>query len=372
MIIHCEKELLLTHAQLLSRMVSTRTTLPILECILLEVTKSGFKMTTNDLEMAVETKSIEAVVEEEGMVAIEGKMFFEIIRRLPDGIVTLWSDATNMVTIKCASSEFKIMGMSGMEFPVLPTVEKENGLTVSCGALKNMIRKTLFAVSTDETKPAMMGELFEIRDGFFHLVAVDGFRVAYCRQEATEGSKDSKVIMPARSMGELGKLLPQEMDATVTIYSYDRYAMAEVEGYTFITRIINGEFIKYSQLFETEYTTLVTIDKQRFQEGLERAALLATKDIKKSPVQLKIGDDVLTISTKTEIGNVVDDMVVSTEGNALDIAFNPRYLLEAIRAMDAKTLTLQLTTNLSPCIIKNAEEECGTEMHLVLPLRLNV
>jgi len=365
----CDKTLLINNINIVSKAVSSRTTLPILECILLNVDKNGLKMTGNDLEMGIETSYIEAEVISEGTIAIEARLFSEIIKRLPDnGWVIIEVIEDNLVLIKCGKAEFKIMGLSGEEFPVIPSVERNNEYKINAPILRDMIRQTIFAVSMDESKPVLTGELFEIDANSLKLVAVDGFRVAF-RSVSLEGENpDITVVVPGKTLNEISKILSTDDEAKVSICFTDKHMLIQMDECMVVSRLLEGEFLKYKQILEADYNTSVKIKRDEFLKALERASLIS-KENKKNPVKLDIERDIVKISSNTETGTSYDELVVETEGDGLSIAFNPKYLIDALKSIDDDVTYMQFTTALSPCII-TGEEGCGYK-YLVLPLRVN-
>lgn len=364
----CSKEDLMTNINITSKAVSIRSTLPILECILLTVNDDGFKMVSNDLELAIETSYIQAETIEKGTIALEAKMFSEIVRRLPDKEVIIKTDETNMTFIKSGKTEFKILGQSGDEFPHLPLVEKTEEYKISSNEFKNMIRQTIFSVSTMESKPTLTGELIEIENGSLNVVAVDSFRVSFRVSHIGTKNPDTSVIVPSKSLNELSKILPTTEETEVSLYFTDKHVLFAMQGCTVVSRLLEGEFLKYKQIFTDDYTTIIYVSRQEILSSLERASLIS-KDNKKTPVRLKIEDDNLIITSNTETGTSYDEIGIEMDGITLEIAFNPKYLIEAIKAIDTEKISIQFTTPLSPCIIKGYESDLYK--YLILPLRLN-
>ena len=362
----CEKQTLINNINIVSKAVSTRTTLPILECILLSADSNGLKMTSNDLEMGIETGYMEAQIIENGLIALEAKMFFEIVRRLPDeGWVLIETGENNVVIIKCGKTEFKIMAQSGDEFPVLPAIEKINEYKLNSNTLKNMIRQTIFSVSVDESKPVLTGELLEIEENSLTVVAVDGFRVSY-RNEPLEGDNDNiSVVVPSKTLNEISKILPN--DEEISMYFTDKHVLVQMPECTVVSRLLDGEFLKYKQIFTMDYNTVVKCNRDELLRSLERASLIS-KETKKNPVKLSIEGDVVKITSNTESGTSYDEILVETEGEDISIAFNPRYLIDMLKVIDDHYIFMQFTTPLSPCIIHG--EEPYNYKYLVLPLRI--
>jgi len=365
--ITCDKQLLNEYINIVSKAVSSRTTLPILECLLLIADQTGFRMIGNDLELGIESCYIPAEVMEEGSIALDARMFSDIIRRLPGDQTTIQADSKYVTIIKSGKAEFKILGHSGEEFPFLPPVEKVTPYVTTAIELKNMIRQTIFSVSLDDSKPALTGELLEIKDGVTTLVSVDGFRISMRTLQLPDDSITLRAIIPAKTLNELSKILPGDSDAQVSIYTSDHHILFELDQFILVSRIIDGDFFSYEKVFTDDYTTLVNTDRSGLVDALERASLIS-KDTRKNPVCLNIANEQIVITSNTEIGTSYDELSTVQDGIDLDIAFNPRYLIDALKALDEERVTMQFTTPLSPCIIKGEENE--DQKYLVVPLRM--
>jgi len=363
----CDKQVLLEYINIVSKAVSPRTTLPILECVLLVADENGFRMLGNDLELGIESGAIEATVIEQGSVALDARMLGEIVRRLPGTTATIQTDDKFVTTIKSGKSEFKIAGQSGSEFPFLPAVEQTEPYVISAVELKNMIRQTIFSVSTDDTKPALTGELLEIKNNVVKLVSVDGFRISLrlLRPEAECGNL--RAIIPAKTLNELSKILPGDNDAMVSIFHSERHILFALDQFILVSRVIDGDFISYENVFTDDYTTMISVEREIFVDALERASLIISKVARRDSVRIKIAEGQAIITSKTDIGASYDELPITQDGLDLDIAFNPRYLIDALKAMEAEVVELQFTTPLSPCIIKG--EGCDLQKYLILPVR---
>jgi len=362
----CERQLLNEFISIVSKAVSGRSTLPILECVLLVADENGFRMIGNDQELGIETMPIEATVNEHGSVALDAKMLNDIIRRLSGDSVTIQSDAKNNTTISSGRAKFDIMGQPGSEFPFPPAIER--GVPVQLGAaeLKNMIRRTLFSVSLDDAKPALTGELLDVKENLVKLVSVDGFRISLNMQETEAPSEDLRAIVPAKTLSELSKILSADEEAVVDIYMSDRHILFALEECVVVSRVIEGDFINYDSIFTDEYTTMMTANRGELMDALERASLIS-KDTRKNPVCLEIAENEVVITSKAEQGNMFDAFPIQQEGQDLKISFNPRYLIDVLKALESEEVELQFTTPLSPCIIKGTDND--KHKYLVLPLR---
>ena len=367
----CSKELLCENIAIASRAVTTKSSLEILSCILLVADSKGFRMIGNNLQLGIETADIPAEIAETGTVAAEARLLNDIVRRLPHDSVTIVTDERNVIRIISGHAEFSIVGMSGDEFPYLTEVEKTNRLTMKSEDLREMVKSTIFAVSLNEAKPVMTGELLIADDDKLVMVAVDGFRIAeksLPRSDSAENSFAGQMIIPSTSLSEIVKIIGQTSDEEVEAYVIRGCCMFETPSCRIVTRLIEGEFIKFESLFSTEFTTVVTVDRALLTEALERASLITSKDLKKSPVKISIEGEQMTISSISDMGSTTECLSINTEGKDLIIAFNPRYLLEALRAIGNEKITIQLLSPLSPCVITPADDD--SYRYLVLPLRL--
>ena len=367
--IKCKKNILLTNINIVLKSVASRTTMPILECILLTADREGFRMISNDLELGIETANIDADIMEKGSVALDARMFSDIIKNMPDGDISITVDEKNVTIIENGKTKFKIMGQNGEDFPVLNTVEKEEKYSISSSLIKNMIRQTKFSVSSDESKPVLTGELIEIKEGYLNIVAIDGFRVSFRRTEISKDFKNAEVVVPAKALNEIIKILSDKEDSLVNLYFNENYILFELDSCIIVSRLLDGEFLKYEQIFTEDYNTKIEINRLSFLNSLERASLIS-KDNKKTPVKLEIKEDEsLVITSNTEFGTSYEEVSIDLEGEVLSIAFNPRYLIEALKAIDDEKVLIQFITSLSPCIIKGIDN--SDYKYLILPLKIN-
>jgi len=369
--IKCGKSQLIEALNLVGRTVSTRTPLPILECILLTAEEAGMRLMANDLEMSIETKNFEAEVEEPGTVALDAKLFTEIVRKMPGEEIQIETKENNETICTSGKAKFNIMGKPGDEFPVMPNMEKTDGYSIPAKEMRDMIRQTIFSVALEDSKPVLTGELLQHRDNALNIVAVDGFRISYKKIALPETSEPPKtpisVVIPAKTLQELSRILPVEADEVCDFYFTDNRIIFELPKFTFVSRLLEGEFIRYDQIFNEDYSTNVTVERQLLLNGLERAVLVA-RDNRKSSVKLEIMEHSIIITSNTEMGNAYDEIAADVEGNTMEIAFNPRYLIEVLRVIDEERIIARFTTGRSPCIIKGVENDDAK--YLILPLRL--
>ncbi len=363
----CNKNDLLNGVNTVLKAVSSRTTLPILQCILMQATAEGLILVSNDLELGIECR-VKANIIEKGSIAIEAKIFSEIIRKLPDTDVSIQVDQNNLTTIRCEKSKFSICGQPGAEFIQLPKVEKDNAFSISQPVLKEMIRQTIFSIAVEEIRPIFTGELLEVKNQKFNIVSVDGYRVSIRETLIEKPIDDFKLVVPGKTLNEIHKILSNEDSDTVTLYYTDKHILFEFMDSIVVSRLLEGDFPKYDQIFSRDYETLAMIDRKRAVLSLERAALI-TRENKKNPVKIEIRENSMIITSNTDLGNVYEEMDVKREGKEIEIAFNPKYLIDALKVIEDDYVNLQFTNALNPCIIRQIDGE--DYKYLVLPIRLN-
>ncbi|PKM51088.1 MAG: DNA polymerase III subunit beta [Firmicutes bacterium HGW-Firmicutes-7] len=365
--IKCNKMDLLNGVNTVLKAVSSRTTLPILQCILLQATNDELKLISNDLELGIESK-VSATIKEKGSIALEARIFSEIVKKLPDNEVTITVDENHLTTIVCEKSKFNISGQPGNEFIQLPQIEKNNSFTLKQGVFKEMIRQTIFSIAIEEIRPIFTGELLEVKNSKFNIVSVDGYRVSIREIELNHDIEDFKVIVPGKTLNEINKILSNFEDDYITIYYTDKHILFELEDSIVVSRLLEGDFPKYDQIFSKDYDIVATVDRKSTILSLERAALI-TRENKKNPIKIEIKNQSMIITSNTEIGNVYEEIDIKKEGNEIEIAFNPKYLIDALKVIDDELVNLQFTNALNPCIIRKIDGD--DYKYLILPIRLN-
>ena len=359
----CEKSDLLKSINIAIRAVPVRTTMPILECILIEARGNEIRLTANDMDLGIETK-VSGLIEETGTLAVEAKMLSEIVRKLPDSAVTIASDKNYTVTITCEKAKFVISGKSDDDFSYLPAVEREDSVEISQFTLKNLINQTIFSIAANENNKMMSGELFEIRSGYLRVVSLDGHRISIRRVELRESCPDRKVIVPGKTLQEISKILSGEMDDMIRLSFARNHLVFEMEGTTVVSRLIEGEYFSIDQMISTDYETKLVVNKREFLSCIDRATLFVRKGDKK-PIILDIRDDELTLSIDSPLGSMNEELAIMKEGKDLMIGFNPRFLIDALRVIDEEEVTLYMVNPKAPCFIRDEDE---TYTYLILPV----
>ena len=359
----CEKALLQSAVNTVSRAVAAKSSIPALEGILVEgsdrLTMSGYNMQTG-----IRT-AFEAEVHEEGRIVLNARLFGEIIRKLPDDLVVFAADEKYMVRLTCGDASFEIMGLSAEDYPELPEVDDEYSVAIQQGTLKAMINQTSFAVSTNETRPIHTGSLFEVDSTGVTVVSVDGYRLAIIQRDV-ECTRDIRIIIPAKTLQELLKIMGGA-DDDVKIDANRRYVVFTSNGYTIMSRLIEGDFLNYESVIPKDRKTRVTVECKNFIDTIERASLIITERLK-NPLRISFAEDRVTVRCQTPLGKVVDEFApVSMEGDAVEIGFNNRYLLDALRFSKCEKMVLEINGPLSP--VKLLPEDGKDFIYLVLPVR---
>ena len=370
MTLSCNKTSLQDALGLAVRAVASRSTLPILECVLLTASPdNGLTLSASNLDLSIDTAPIDANITVAGAVAVDAKLFAEIVRKMPGDSISITVDEKYNVQLKSGRSKLNIMGQPADDFPV------QDNATISAGAnsyilnnqvVKDMIRQTIFSVSTDMSKLILTGELIEVKENNLRMVAVDMYRISYKSTTLPEGSADAKAVVPAKALNELSRMLPIGESETVAVQLSGNRIIFAASNFTLTSNLLEGEFIRYDQIFNEDFLTIVNVDRDQLLSTFERAVLIASEN-KMLPTKLQIEDDVIKVTSVNEKGETSEeDIPCSTEGKALTISFNPRYFIDALRAIDEENITLKLNTQLSPCTIKGSEENYK---YLIVPLR---
>lgn len=343
--------------------VPTRTTMNILECILIDATTNVIKFTGNDMELGIET-IVEGEIVEKGKVAIEAKLFSEIVRKLPDSEVTITTDSNYTSLITCEKSKFNISGRSGDDFSYLPIIDKDKMITISQFNLKEIINQTIFSTAPNDNNKMMTGELFEVSDNVLKVVGLDGHRIAI-RNYNLEGRADNvKAVVPGKTLQEISKILSTDAENMVNIYFTNNHILFEFDNTTVVSRLIEGEYFKINQMLSSDYETKIVINKKEFIDSIDRANLLIREGEKK-PIIINITDGSLEVNVSSTIGTLNEDIDIQKEGKDLMIGFNPKFLMDALRVIDDENVDIYLVNPKAPCFIRDANQ---SYIYLILPV----
>lgn len=359
----CSKSNLLNGVQIVSKAVSNKTTMSILECIMVDATDGMIKLTANDMDLGIET-IIEGEIVEKGFIALDAKIFLEIVRKLSDSDITIETDASFKTLITCEKAKFTIIGKSGEDFSYLPQVQKEDSIVISQFTLKEVVRQTIFSISDNDNNKLMTGELFEINGKEMKVVSLDGHRISIRKIELREEFGSKKVVVPGKTLNEVSKILPGGADSLVTISFDAKHIVFEFENTTVVSRLIEGEYFRIDQMLSSDYETKVKINKKELLNCIDRATLLV-KEGDKKPIIINITDNNMEIKINSIHGSMNEDIDIEKQGKDLMIGFNPKFLIDAIRVIDDEFIDLYMVNPKAPCIIKNQSEDY---IYLILPV----
>ncbi len=360
-----EKQALLSAISIVMKAVPSRTTMPILECILIDASDEEIKLTANDMELGIETK-VKGNILDPGKIAIDAKLFSEIIRKLPDSQVWIESDDSLNVSIDCEKSSFKIAGRPGDEFSYLPYIEKEHYISLSQFTLKEIIRQTIFSIAANENNKLMTGELFEVKDDFLRVISLDGHRISIRRVQLKDHYEDEKVIVPGKTLTEISKILSGEADREVLIYFTANHILFEFDDTVVVSRLIEGQYFNVNQMLSNDYETRITLNKQELLDSIERSVLLIRESDKK-PIIITITDMGMEIAIQSAIGSLKEEILIHKEGKDITIGFNPKFLIDALRVIDDESVDLYMVNSKAPCFIRDGE---GNYIYLILPVNI--
>lgn len=362
----CSKQNLLYGVNIVSKAVPTRTTMAILECILIDASANEIKLTANDMELGIETK-IEGQIEERGIIALDAKIFSEIVRKLPDSDVTIETDNNFKTTITCEKAKFNIVGKSGDDFSYIPFIERNESVHISQFTLKEVIRQTIFSIADNDNNKLMTGELFEINENELKVVSLDGHRISIRKIQLKENYEHKKVVVPGKTLQEVSKILPGNADSEVDIYITENHIIFEFDNTTVVSRLIEGEYFKIEQMLSSDYETKVKINKRELLDCIDRATLLV-KEGDKKPIIMDVTDDSVQLKINSFIGSMDEEIDVKKDGKDILIGFNPKFFIDALRVIDDEEVTLYMVNPKAPCFIKDDDE---TYIYLILPVNFN-
>ena len=361
--IKCPKSSLLNGVSIVSKAVPNKTTMSILECILVTAENGQIKLTANDMELGIETM-IDGEIIESGVIALDAKIFYEIIRKLPDNDVTISCDENYKTSIVCEKSNFTIIGKSGEDFSFLPSIEKNDYIMISQFSLKEVIRQTIFSIDETDANKMMGGELFEINQDTLRVVSLDGHRISIRNIFLKNSYPANKVIVPGKTLSEISKILSGDTDKDVIIYFTKNHILFEFDDTVVVSRLIEGEYFNINQMITTDYETKVTINKREFYDCIDRATLLV-KEGNKKPVIITIGDDVMELKINSTVGSMDEQITIQKEGKDIMIGFNPKFLIDALKVIEDEEIDIYMVNPKAPCFIRDEQQNY---IYLILPV----
>lgn len=360
----CEKSSLQEAISISQKAVTGKSTIPVLEGIYISASKNEITLIGSDADLSIETK-LNGEVIEDGRIVVDSKIFGEIIRKLPNDEIEISTLENNAIEIICQKSAFTLIHMNADDYPSLPSISENEIFSVSQSILRNMIKGTIFAIAQDETRPVLTGVLFEVKDKKLNLVALDGYRLAL-KSEAVDTENIISSVIPGKTLSEVSKIL-EESEEIVHITFTTNHILFNLGRTKIISRLLEGEFIKYGSIIPQEYNLKIAAKRSELLNCIERASLMA-KEGNTNLIKLNIEDENVVITSNSQLGKVREELNIILQGEPLQIAFNSKYLIDVLKIMEEDEITMEFTSSVSPCILKNKEVDNCT--YLVLPVRL--
>lgn len=350
---------------MVTRAIAARSTIPIMEGVSLTSCADGLRLTCTDLAFGIETH-IDADFSGDGSVVLPGKLLSEIVRKLPDGQMSVSINEQNVASIRCAGSRTTLTGFAAEEYPALPEIGESKTISLPKSSCREMIQRTSFAIATDETRPILTGCLLETEGDTLSVVALDGFRLALRRERFTQELPEISMVVPGKVLGEVARVL-DDTDDLVTLSWGKTHMLADMGRTRIIARLLEGEFIRYKQILPADWQTRITVSKKELENAIDRASLMA-REGKNNLVKMHIEEGIMLITSNAELGDVREEVPVQFEGRELDIAFNVRYMSDTLRAIEDDEILLRFNSNVSPCVI--CPKDGDRFLYLALPVRV--
>ncbi len=351
MIIECEQKELMRGINIAIKAIPPRTTMSILECIVLDASGDVIRLLSNDLNMAIDTV-IDGTIVEPGTVALDARILSDVIRKLPDNLVKINVFENYATQITCERAKFNLMGRVTDDFSYLPKYSKEQYFDLSEFALHDMIRQTIAFLAEGDIHPVMTGECFHLQDGTLRVVALDGHRIAIREQQVDACSGDMEIIIPGKTLNEIVRILGDDAERMVRVYIDDNSVFFEFERTKVMSRLVDGKFVNIAYILESQTETKVVLGKREFYDCIDRASMMI-KEGDKKPIIFDITDEGIEISIQGMLGSM-DDFIEVDEKEGMDqkIGFNPKFLMDALRVVDDEKITAYFINHRSPVYIR--------------------
>lgn len=362
----CNKSDLQNGVQIVSKAVPSNTTMSILECILIEASNGIIKMTANDMELGIETV-LKGSIAEEGMVALESKMLVDLVRKLPDGDITIQTDEKYEATIICGKLKFKINGRSGEDFSYLPVIERNEAVVISMFTLKEVIRQTIFSIGVSESNKIMSGIHIMITGDQLKVTSLDGHRISIRNIKLKNNYTDKEVIVPGKTMTEISKIIGGDADKDVSIYLSSSHIIFEFDDTVVVSRLIEGKYFSVDKMLSSDYETKISVNRKEISDSIDRS-MLFSKEGNKKPIVLNITDGSLEIKVNSPLGSMDDEIEIEKQGRDIMIGFNPKFMIDAMKVIDDETVDMYFVNPKAPCYIKDVNE---SYIYMILPVNLS-
>ncbi|MBO5409535.1 MAG: DNA polymerase III subunit beta [Clostridia bacterium] len=362
---NCLREVLLENLSIVLKAVSPKAAVAQLEGVYLHASSGMLTLIGNNTEIAIKAR-MEADIMEEGVGVLNAKTFFDMVRLMPEGLVTVEIMENLNTVIKSGSTKYEIVAMEAEPFPVVEDMNCEFSVKIKENKLKELIKKTLFSIGTQDTKITFTGALFEVKDNELTVVTLDGYRMAVRKEEIDPTGENRSFIIPGKSLNELLKILTDSQEETVIEFGHKK-ALVKIENYEFYTRLIDGEFFNYQQIIPKNAEIKVKVVTRDLVDALERASLLITAD-NKAPIRMTMTANQMKLNTVSRIGQAQDEISIEKDGADLEIGFNHKFVLDALKASETEEIMMDFSNHLSPCILRGTDR--NDFIYMVLPVRL--
>jgi len=362
----CEKDQLINTINTVQKAVSLKSPLPVLEGIHMETNGDHVVLKGTDTSLYIK-RTMPAFVEQEGCVVLPARLLFEIVSKYPIGDIVFKTTENNAVSIECGKTITSLQYMNPDDFPDFPEMDCIHAVKIAGSVLKDMINKTIFATALSEDKPILTGVLFELEENELNVVALDGYRLSLRREEIDTVPETFRVVIPAKSLKETSKILDDRESVTDICFS-ENMASIRMENTEIYTRLLEGDFVKYKNILPEDYKTRIKVETKGISDAIERASILAREGSEKNLIKLSIRDDMIVVTSNSEIGNAYEEVPVYIEGSELDIAFNAKYVTDVLHSLDDEEVVIEFNTNVSPCIIR--PESGNAYLYLILPVQI--
>jgi DNA polymerase-3 subunit beta len=359
----CEKTKLQEAISVTQKAVTGKSAMPILQGLFIDASEGKITIIGSDIDLSIETK-IDANIIEAGKVVVDARLFGDIVRKLPNSNIEISSSTDNSIEIICEKTKFNLIHMNADDFPTLPSIDEDNIFSIEQKLLKNMIRGTMFAIAQEESRPILTGVLVEIKDGKINLVALDGYRLAL-KSELIDSDSSIRAVIPGKTLSEVVKILEDEGEVNITFTS--NHILINLAETKIISRLLEGEFIKYTSIIPVEYSLKITVERNKILNCIERASLVA-KEGNTNLIKFDINDEYMVLTSNSQLGNVREELNIILQGEPLEIAFNAKYMIDLLKIMDEEEIYMEFSSSVSPCLVKNKQNDNCT--YLVLPVRL--
>ena len=362
----CSQQELLNGLNIVSKAVSDNTTMALLKCVLIQAGNGEIRLTANDTDLGIETV-ISGQIEIAGMVAIEAKDFMPVIRKMDDADIIIETDANCNMTITCNKRKISLCGKNGDDFTFLPKIEKKDSVAISMMTIKDIISKTIFSIGNGDINKVMSGVHMVIKNDQMRVTTLDGHRISICRVNLKNIYEEQDVIIPGKALNELSKILPADAEKDVNIYFSDAHVLFDFDQTVVVSRLIDGTYINVDKMMSSDYKTKVKVNKANIIKSVD-VSMLFSKEGNKKPLVIDIKDNVMELKCNSPLGSMDDFLDIEKQGDDIMIGFNPKFVMDALRAVDEEEIDMYFINPRSPLYIKDENEKY---IYMILPINLS-